>query len=202
MTDKIRLRFKVVSFDINNEFIINNIIKDYEKDIALNDILTDLYRRYSTMPIQDTNCYEICEPNLFKINYNFLNLEPDSSIYNYLEIPIELLENQFGISKKVIEIHLDEPGIGGTVGNAKGVHFYFHTNEKDIHHRPHIHCRYESEEFRVDLTTLEVLDTTFKNRVKTKLALQNIKLNQKELIKYWENVVVNGESIKFQMHLK
>lgn len=38
------------------------------------------------------------------------------------------------------------------------------------------------------------------NRI-TSLAIKCIKINQKDLLRYWENTVVNGQSVKFKMYL-
>lgn len=206
MNRKIKLNFKVIAYknDKNNyeEF---NFVRDYDGNITLEEILKKLYDKYS----QDKMNYEdlkefgysalIYEPNLFEINYKFEGIEPEPSIYEYMVVPIKLLEKQFSITKKKFEIWLD-PGIGEDVGRCRGVHFFFHTNEKDLHHIPHIHCKCGGEEFRVNLNNLKIMDKEFKNKKRTKIALETIKKNQKELIKYWNNVVVKGETIKFKMY--
>ena len=136
----------------------------------------------------------------FEINYKFKGLEPEPSIYKYENIKLKDLEFQFSITKRTFEIWID-PCIGDDVGRCRGIHFLFHTNEKDIHHRPHIHCKCGSEEFRVDLKSLKIIDKEFKSKTKTKKALKMIKINQKDLIRYWDNVVINGEKIKFKMYI-
>ena len=118
-----------------------------------------------------------------------------------MNIPIKKLEAQFSISKCNFKLWFD-PGVGGDVGRCRGVHFFFHTKEKDVHKdTPHVHCKYGSEELRINLNTLEIMDKPFKNNHNNKLAIKGVKLNQSELLRYWNRTVMKGESVKFKMYL-
>lgn len=57
------------------------------------------------------------------------------------------------------------------------------------------------KEFRVNLITLDILDKAFKNNKYTKIAIDVIKTNRLELLRYWEKVVLKGESVKFKMYV-
>lgn len=65
-------------------------------------------------------------------------------------------------------------GIGGDVGRCRGIHFFFHTNEKDLHHVPHIHCKHGSLEFRVNLKDLSIMDTKKFMIIVSRLWLLNV----------------------------
>lgn len=204
MNDKIKLNFLVKSYtDGCKNYETNIYSKSYNSTATFENILKELYSMFSIykedfeMDGDNYSAY-ICNGNLFGIEYNFIGLEPDYSIFDYENIPIGLLEKQFQISKYKFEIILDLE-IGDVVGRERGIVFFFHSKEKDLHHVPHIHCKYGSKELRVNLKTLEIIDTPFKNNKNNKIALEAIKNNQSELIKYWQSFVVNGETIKFKM---
>lgn len=206
MNEKLNLKFKIMIYKDEKSFYeVFNINRKYYENVTLNYILKGFYIEYSQdkRSDEDLNGFEhyslIYEQNLFEINYKFVDIKLEPSIYNYMNIPIKFLEEQFTITKNIFEIWLDS-GVGGDVGRCRGIHFFFHTNEKDLHHVPHIHCKCGEEEFRVNLNNLKIMDKEFKNRKRTKIALEIIKKNQKELIKYWNNVVVKGEMIKFKMY--
>lgn len=114
------------------------------------------------------------------------------------------LDNQFNISHDIIELFVNFPGIGAVVGETDGITFFFHTDEKDVHQgTPHIHLKYQGEEYRVDLTTISIMDKKdFKNPGKRKIALKCIKQNQSDLINYYNKVAIKHESCKFKMELK
>ena len=207
MKEKINLNFKISA--INNKighYKESIIKKEYDSDLIFKDVLVDIYNEYSIDELEkketgpNNYCIFINEPNLFDINYKFIDLQLEPSMLNYDYIKLKDLERQFGISKKLFELLLD-PGIGGEVGRCIGIHFFFHTKEKVIHHNPHIHCKCGSEELRVDLNKLTIMDKPFKNKRQNELIIRVIKKNQNELIKYWNNVVINGESVKFRMYI-
>ena len=207
---KILLRFDIRVYhyiyypdDVYDEFEYSHF---YNETITFNDVLKDIYIMYSNNVDKDNDSNEcdyrikVGDDNLFSINYSFKNIYPEPSIYNYKNIRLKNLEWQFGISKHIFYLHLD-PCFGDCVGKCKGIHFYFHTNEKDLHHVPHIHCKYGKEEFRVNLITLKIMDKPFRNRKRAKLAISVIEQNQKELIRYWEEKVIKGEKVKFAMYI-
>lgn len=207
---KIKLSFEITS---SNEFafvckegllkpysVKYNYVNNFDEKKTLKQIIDSLSKKVS---IGQFN-YFVLE----NINYLLWGKYFDESIIFDIEIdedkilntPIRDLENQFEISRMPICFHVNPVGMGGNVGNYEGIEFFFHTNEKDIHHQPHIHCKYSEEEFRVDLNDLYIIDKPFKNKSKNKIVLKKIKENQKELLNYWNEVVVNGENIKFRMN--
>lgn len=207
MAKKIKLNFIVVAYAINKCKKKTTLISNYyDENLTFNDILREIYENYSLDKLSQEDLEPfgysalMIDSNLFEIDYNFQGFEAEPVIYDYDNIEIKYLEKQFKITKKTFEIWLD-PGIGGEIGRCRGIHFFFHTNEKDLHHRPHIHCKCGSEEFRVDLNNIEIIDIGFKNKQRTKKAIELIKLNQNQLIKYWNNVVVKGETVKFKMYI-
>lgn len=204
---EINLEFVIKAYSIHTgESITFNLNKCYDENLTLNDILKDLYQQYSQEKVKPEDlqpfghCALIWGYDFIEFNYKLEGLESENDIYEYLNISIGYLEKKFNITQMQFEIWLDPP-IGGTVGRCRGIHFFFHTNEKDIHHRAHIHCKCGREEFRVDLNDLKIIDKPFKNKSRTKKALEIIKINQLELKRYWNDVVVNGEKVKFKMYL-
>lgn len=206
MNDNIKLNFIIKAHErCIEKYIIYECTETYNKNVTFEDILFDLYGKYSQYKYErvlnsDCACAVVVNYNLFDINYHFVGLTPEPEVFDYYHIPIGKLEEQFYISKAVFEVVLDLE-IGGTVGEYRGINFFFHTNEKDIHHIPHIHCKYSGEEFRVNLITLDILDKAFKNNKYTKIAIDVIKTNRLELLRYWEKVVLKGESVKFKMYV-
>ena len=203
---KIKLHFIIKAFSTySEEFKIIRITKSYESNLKLSDIIKELYQQYSQGHFSQDNlgpfgyCALIYEPNLFEIKYKFKGLEPEPQIFDYENISIKDLEAQFSITKNEFEIWFD-PHIGGSVGRCRGIHFFFHTDEKDLHHNPHIHCKCAEEELRVDLNSIKIMDKPFKSKKRTDIALEIIKINQQELLKYWNDTVIKGESVKFKMY--
>lgn len=202
----INLRFKIITYEYTTEQIKKNIkyyTNSYECKMKLGDILNGLIGKFYVDTYNHFAYIRSLELKLWG-NY-FKNLNSNSTfcdereVSDYYKYKIGDLCNQFHINKGIIEVWIDPP-IGGSVGCCRGIHFFFHTNEKDLHHIPHIHVKQGEVEFRVNLLTLTIIDQkTFKNTSKTKLALNLIEKNQEDLINYWNKVVVEGESIKFKM---
>lgn len=199
--------FKVITYKYVNtkiKEIVNYHRNSYDDKIKLQEILNDLIDIYDKSSSTHSALIYDFETILWGKYFTNMNKEgcllDERITENYYEYSIGSLCSQFDIENKELEVWINPP-IGGYVGRNRGIHFFFHTNEKDIHHTPHIHIKSGEIEFRVNLETLQVLDKkTFKSKAKTKLALQMIRLNQKELINYWNAVVINGETIKFKMY--
>lgn len=207
MEENIFLKFELIiwipELNLEEEMCLQ---KAYDANLTLNQVLVEIYHEYSedeeTKKSIGLHSHDILiyDANLFDINYSFKNLEFEPNVYEYENYKLKDLEKQFSISKKQLTLYIDPP-IGGDVGRCRGIHFFFHTNEKDIHHKPHIHCKCGGEEFRIDLLSLKLLDKPFKNKKRTKLAIDLIRINQSEFIKYWNEVVVNGETVKLKMYI-
>lgn len=201
---KIKLNFMINLYDETAYECQNDVLKPFyiqynytnmfDEDITLKEVIDFILNRLKS------NNYYIHLNQLWKYYFN------DDIIYKIninetINCKLYLLEEQFEITNSIIPIDINPFGIGDSVGNLNGIKFFFHTNEKDIHNKPHIHCRYSDEEFRIDLNDLQIMDKPFKNKSKTKLALNCIKKNKESLINYWNKVVVKGEKVKFKMYL-
>lgn len=206
----IKLKFRIEAYfdDIELGHDYKEIITEqiFNSDVSFRDALKVIYQKYSLDENKDNylekdilHIYNRTH-NLFDLEYDFKDLIIEEDKVCYGDVELKKLENQFSISKHVIDLMLD-PGIGGSVGEYRGIHFYFHTDEKDIHHKPHIHCKCSGEEMRIDLINLSIIDRPFKNNKRNKIALDCIKENQQELIKYWNRNVINGESVKLRMYI-
>lgn len=199
----IKLKFKIESYYSNNrKFKIIYISNNYNDTLKLSDILKSLYKKYG---IDNKEEYNI---DIFNINKLFwkkhfsdniiANLEYNLS--DYENLTLKQLEKQFSISNLEIPLCLNYNDAGRSVGNNNGISFYFHSNEKDLHHIPHIHCKYSGIETRINIANLTIIDKPFKKN-KMDYALNIVKENQKDLLLYWQKVVINGESLKFNLKL-
>ena len=178
---------KKLSFD-------SNITLKKALKVLYNELEIDSLKRQKLLS-KNANFF-IINNDFFSLEFGFTMFEPED--FDASNCFLSDLENQFNISHHVLEV-LVGGGIGGGVGDYHGIHFFFHTNEKDLHHNPHIHCKYSGEEIRIDLNKLMIMDKCFKNNRINKLALICVKKNQEQLIRYWNDVVIKGEKIKFKM---
>lgn len=206
----INLKFVIISYYFDSgtseqKYVKFHLSADYRSTRKLESILRGIYLMYG---INDKNCNSDWKNHcdIFHINellwsqffndYIVCNL--DYTQEDYIKMKICDLEKQFHISNLTIPIYLNYDGKGRAIGNIDGIKFFFHTNEKDIHHVPHIHCKYSGSETRINLENLEIMDKPFK-KSKMKRALEIISENQNKLINYWESVVINGEKVKFEL---
>lgn len=204
----ILLNFEIFSIYYNKQrerdHIITNLSKEYSEDKTLREVLHEIYLEYNKVEKNNNVDWEgYCD--IFRINEFFWGQFFDKefaanmeySFLDYKDMTIGDLNKQFKITNMIIPVVLNKDK-GAGVGDEEGIEFFFHTNEKDIHHRRHIHCKYAETTTRVDLDTLEPIDEPFK-KSKMKFAIKMIKENQKDLQNYWDTVVVKGETIKFKM---
>lgn len=202
------MNFEIFSIYYNEkkerDHIITNLSKEYDENKTLRVVLKEIYLEYNKMEKNSNVDWEnFCD--IFGINELFWGkffdkkfaANMDYSFSDYKDMTIGDLNKQFNISDILIPVVLNKDK-GANVGNGEGIEFFFHTNEKDLHHRRHIHCKYAEITTRVDLDTLEPIDEPFK-KSKMDFAIKKIKENQKDLQKYWDAVVVRGETIKFKM---
>ena len=202
------LNFEIFSIYYNEQqkrdHIITNFSKKYSEDKTLREVLKEIYLEFNKVERKNDDDWELC-CDIFGVNElfwgQFFDKEfasnMDYSFSDYKDMTIRDLNKQFNISNMVIPVVLNKDK-GANVGNAEGIEFFFYTNEKDIHHRRHIHCKYAETTTRIDLDTLEPIDEPFK-KSKMDFTIKKIKENQKGLQNYWDTVVVKGENIKFKM---
>jgi len=199
----IKLKFKIVIFRYNKIIVKKKMFYSgyYNENLTMKEVLNDIALK---------KCKDHKEHGILIINFrdmlwkyyfkNEAQLVDERNVCIYYNYKLKDLSEQFHFENNRLEVWID-PGIGGYVGKNVGIHYFFHTNEKDIHHTPHIHVKNGNIEFRVDLYNLKIMDKkTFKSKSKTKMAIEMIKLNQNDLINYWHKVVIKGESIKFKMY--
>lgn len=65
-----------------------------------------------------------------------------------------------------------------------GIMFFFHPGEKSHQSYPHVHASYSGETISISLTNFH-LTGHFKNRKKTKIAIEYVKENQDALLLAW-----------------
>lgn len=189
------------------EKVTNSSKKYYNQEIKISDnctlseLLEILEKKYAP-----GMGYTFLITNLNQIlwgKYNFKMLDDDRNELDYYKMKLRKLNMYNNVTENKLQIEIIR-GIGGEVGRIKKIVFFFHMNEKDIHRNtPHIHCKHAGEEIRVNLNTLQIMDKReFKSKSNTKLALKAIKCNQEGLLKYWNDVVINGEKgVKYKMRM-
>ena len=173
---------------------INEYIND---DYTLKEALEYIYKLYDIKIGKEQEKSKI----IYLTEYIFGELWGNNITYNNKKVystKVKNLNNIFGISDRILKIDYIS-GIGGTSGDIDGIKFFFHTNEKDLHHRRHIHCIYSGEEMRINLDTLEVMDKPFKNKKKVRRCMELIEMNQEKLIEMWDKIVIYGLPFKFKM---
>lgn len=176
----IKLHFDIISFYYKNGSYRNHkrydVKKEYDETMTLNDVVLELYDEYKLENKHIENQLIPRMNELFWKKYFPAELcwKLDIDDKEYLNASIGDLEKQFSISKITIPLCLNLDGIGKSAGNTEGVKLYFHHNESDIHHKPHIHCWYSGDETRIEIETLKVLDKPFK-KAKMDVAIDFIK---------------------------
>jgi hypothetical protein len=196
-----KLNFKITTIDLETmreSIIDDNLILELNIDLKFKEVIEVIRNKYNANKL----FYESIIWTLWSEYF------PDDVCkmidnYNYLEMTLEQLEAQFNIISKKFEIIVNPYGIGATVACLEGIRIFFHTNEKDLHHIPHVHCSYAEEEFRINLVDNELFknDESFKSNKKTRVAFDFVKKNQNNLINYWNKVVVRGENMKFEIEI-
>ena len=203
----IKLNFDIMSFcdfkpNWNKNYKEYKVSYVYPNDMILKDVLLELYNQYR---IENGNIENYFIPHITELLWGrFFSKDVCYQIIDsydsYLDLCLDDLEKQFEISHIVIPLFLDYDGIGRSIGDVEGVRIFFHLNEKDLHHNPHVHCFYSGDEVRIEIDSLKILDKPFK-KSKMDVAIDFIKKNQDEMLNYWDKVVVNGQSIELNIEL-
>lgn len=197
----INLNFKITTIDLNlgrEITIAENIQMSFSDDIKFSEVIKIIKEKYGAKRI----FLEFISRILWS---EFFDQEICQQINNdeFLNLSLKELEKQFLVSNKILYIIVDPEGIGASIACVEGIKIFFHVNEKDLHHTPHIHCAYSGEEFRVNLINNLPMknDKTFKNKRKTETAINFIRNHNSELLNYWHRVVINGESLKLKIEI-
>lgn len=203
----IKLKFNVCSFYCPSENAKQqckkySVLESYDENRIFSDIMLEIHSKYKI----DNGKYEnYFIPHLTELMWGqYFSKEIcyaiDNSEEEYYKIKLCDLEKQFNISGMIIPVYLNYDGIGKAIGAVEGIKLYFHFNEKDLHHRPHIHCKYSGIETRIEIDTLKALDKPFK-KSKMKVALETIEKHKVELLNYWEKAIINGEPIELNIEI-
>lgn len=203
----IKLKIDILSFyyldkNFNKHFKEYNIVEDFDENITFGDLIKNLHNRYK---INNGSFENYFIPYLTGLLWNQYFSEEICGQINdrdedYYKLKLCELEKQFNISKLNIPLYLNYDGIGKAIGTIEGIKLYFHLDEKDLHHNPHIHCMYSGIETRIEIGTLKVLDKPFK-KSKMDIAKQFIIDNREDLLNYWDKVVINGQSIELNIEI-
>lgn len=196
----IKLNFNMEIYDDEDNSKTIKVTEELKGTLTLQEALHQVYKKYSIRKDFKGGWY------IIEFTKTLWSQYFSSDIYNnllntreeYVNTTLDEYEKQFNISNLVFDMVIDPCGMGGIVGQLNGITYFFHTNESDLHHRPHIHTEYQGIECRIRLDNLEVMDKPYKSK-KIKEAIHWIERNKKDLLNYWNKVIVNGESIKFKM---
>ncbi len=199
---RIRVRIKIESMDINGNSFFYKYNEKLKNDEKFGDIVKMLVKKYSKIN-KGKNYYTIYELRDIWLNTKYKKINrrlvvDEKEVYS---ASLEELDKRFHFFKKTLTLDINT-GRGGTTGYYNGIDFVIHTNEKDLHHIPHIHCIYGEWKTRINLYTLEPIDKPFKNKNKMKLATKIVKQNQRLLLDYWDDIVNKGKSYKIKLHIE
>lgn len=203
--NKIELNFYIESYNQNANNgepfgYFYNYFESFDSKLTLREVLDIIFEKFVIRTgLHDIYITEELPKWLWQ-KYFGKDIVPYIFLDSIYSATLEDLEKQFSISDMTIRMMIN-PGIGATICNTEGVKLFFHTGEKDIHNRPHIHCSYSGQEYRIALDNFEILDKSFKEKQKNKLVMRIIENNQAELLKYWNTVVINGESVKLKLEV-
>lgn len=198
---KIMINYKIVKTGVIPDYeIIDNLSEEIDENIMFYDAIKKLLDKnnvfYSQIFIKD----------LKKLTWGkFINDERlldevfggNDEDFSNLNYSLKDIQSAFKLFDNKLTIIAQELGIGGIVGNVKGIKFYINNNEKDRHEfEPHVHCKFGKEETRIRIDTLEVMkkDRPFKNSKKMKIAINCIKKYQKGLLDYYNLFAIKGDN--------
>lgn len=192
-----------IKYILNTKPDSNDInISELSDELTLKQALVELRRQYGFDDNYHGLILNIKDYVWGKYSFKSLIDENDSSYYYGLTL--KQLEDEFEISSRVADMHFVQ-GIGGAVGEYRGIKFFFGSDEKQRHGNGHghIHCQYGDIVYRIDIVDLVVMDKkAFKNPKLNKIAMDLVKLNQKALIEYWDNLINKGIHSNFNMIYK
>lgn len=203
----IKLKIKVLSFyyldkSFKKYFKEYNINTSFDENKTFGEVLNIIHNKYKIDNVLFENYFiphltELLWKQYFsdEICYHIDDKDED-----YFNLTLYEMEKQFNISMLEIPVLLNYDGIGKAIGTVEGIKLYFHLDEKDLHHNPHIHCKYSGNETRVEIETLKVLDRPFK-KSKMDIVKQFIMEHQEELLNYWDKAIINGQSIELNIEI-
>ena len=196
------IKYKIISYDdyvnpiekVNSELVLDD---NMYFDNAINYIVELYNKDYLNKQIY---VKDLCEYTWLKyFNYDFIMKEMniDSYHYKWLHNKLKDVQTSFNLFNNIIEIIIDGPGIGKLIDELEGIQFIIHSNEKDKHkYNPHIHAKYNEEELFIYIKDASLLnDKGFKNKKKTKIAINYVKNNKRMLLESWNKITDSNLNI-------
>lgn len=126
------------------------------------------------------------------LEYGLKNVN-ENEFYTQNKIPLNkenILNHIVNNTLFVIYNNLVAPYGAYEYGREDGMLFFFHTSETPHKHFPHIHVRYSGEIISIYLPTLKT-EGKFSNKKIMKRALAYVKINQKAILKKWNEIIGN-----------
>ena len=190
-----KVKYRIISYDdyINPTLKIESDIEldnDMPFDKAIEYIVGLYNKDYLNKQIYVKDLCEMTWCKYFDMDFIFRRMGYDSYHYKWLKSSLRDVDISFDLFSNTLEIIIDGPGIGGIVDRIEGMDFIIHTNEKDKHmNNPHVHVKYGGEELFIYIKDGSIKDNkSFKNKKKTKIAINYVKSNKRELLKAWNKI--------------
>lgn len=196
------VKYRIVSYD-DYENPIEKIKSSVELDdnMCFDDAINYIVESYDKSYLKKQIYVEdLCEKtwlNFFDYDFLFRRMGIDSFHYKWLHNKLKDIDISFNLFSDEITIVIDGPGIGGLIEEVEGIQFIIHSNEKDKHkYNPHVHVKYGNEELFIYIKDGMVLNNaSFKNRKKTKIAINYVLEHKKKLLESWNKITNSNLNI-------
>lgn len=201
------VKYKITSYD---DFI-NPIIKkvdsiEVDDNMYFNDLVNTIVGNYNkdylNKQIYVENLVELTWLKYFDYDFIFNRMECDSFHYKWLNNKLCDIQKLFNLFDNEINIVIEGPGIGRNIDNIEGINFIIHSNELDKHAAfPHVHAEYSGEKKFIYIKGAKLLNNQgFKNKKKTKIAIDYVKAHETQLLKAWN--LITGDNINIDIWFK
>lgn len=191
-----KIKYKITSYDdfvepiekASGELILDdktNFIK------AVNIIISKHNSSYLNKQIYIEDLVEKTWGKYFNEDFTFHHMQIDSFHYKWLNYSLEDIQKVFKLFNSEINIVVDGPGIGREIYRTEGIKFIIHSDEKSSHEKyPHIHAEYSGEKIFIYIKDGSLLNNKgFKNKKKTKIAINYVINNKENLLKQWNLII-------------
>ena len=187
-----KVKYRIIGYpDYVNPVVLIENEKFFDNEISFNNLIDSIIMSHTfpfkniektVLNLLDLTWGKFYDEEFIKKYTNFNNYE-----YEWLEGNIEEIQKSFKLFDNELEIIVNGPGIGETVGEKEGIQFIIHSNEKDKHkYNPHVHAIYQDEELFISIKYGSILNSrSFKSPRKTKVAVKWVMDNQHYLLDSW-----------------
>lgn len=200
------IKYKITSYDdyINPIEKINSKITIPDKTNfieAINIIISNYNKTYLTKQIYIEDLVEKTWGKYLDNNYTFNHMKIDSYHYKWLNYTLKDIQKVFKLFNETINIVIEGPGIGRELYRTEGIKFIIHSDEKNNHEKyPHIHAEYSGEKIFIYIKDSSLLNNKgFKNKKKTKIAIDYVNSNKEYLLKQWNLIIGTNIDVNIEV---